>query len=70
MICTPFVIKANPKTGKCSNFTTQIIGANKSTPIKCNGIYDMPKDKFVWEYYGPFTYCNFDNNDSHKTVHH
>ena len=66
MICTPFVIKANPKTGKCSNFTTQIIGANKNTPIKCNSIYDMPKDKFVWEYHGPFTYCNFDNNDSHK----
>lgn len=68
MICTPFVVKVNPKTGECSSFKTQIIGAvapSSSNDAYCTAIYEMPTDKFVWDYYGPYSYCNFDDNPTH-----
>lgn len=74
LLCTPFVVKVNPKTGKCTPFTTQIhvIGANDIDGVQTNySLYTEQltnyQSNFIWDYRDDFSYCNFDDNASHGT---
>lgn len=73
LLCTPFVVKANPKTGACATFQTEmhaITAGGSGTQRNSSsykGDYDKWKDNIVWDYRANFSYCNFDNNTKHGT---
>ena len=75
ILCKPFVVRANPKTGKCSPFTTEIhvIGAaEKDNGIQKNfslqkGDYDTWTNFISWDFRDDYSYCNFDDNTTHGT---
>lgn len=72
LICTPFVVKANPKTGVCApfNYKVYVINANANNPegIQRNFcIKELPTDNLVWDYNSAYSYCNFDENSEHAT---
>lgn len=74
LLCTPFVVKVNPKTGKCAPFTTEIhsIGASDVDGVQTNysmwkGVLDAYQSSFIWDYRDDYTYCNLDNNEKHIT---
>lgn len=71
ILCEPFVIKANPKTGKCMPFTYKVynIGANNIDGIQKNFNLEqaLSTNNLVWDYYASYAYCNFDSNSNHAT---
>ena len=74
LLCTPFVIKVNPKEPKIPSIKTQmhIIGAQDIDGVQTNyslysGILDDYHSNFIWDYRDDFSYCNFDDNTGHGT---
>lgn len=74
LLCTPFVVKVNPKTGKCASFTAEMhsIGASDVNGVQTNysmwkGVLDAYQSTFIWDYRDDFTYCNLDDNEKHIT---
>lgn len=77
ILCKPFVVRVNPKTGKSSPFTTEmhVIGAKgdeTTNNIQKNyslqqGDYTAWTSNIVWDYRDDFSYCNFDDNTTHGT---
>jgi len=66
MLCTPFVVRVNPKDGTCSDFKSNIVGIDDDN--KYTHILDLTKDKFVWGYAGTYAYLNFDDNETHLST--
>lgn len=74
ILCNPFVVRVNPKTGKCSPFTTEmhVIAATERDGIQKNfsiqqGNYAQWTNNIIWDYRDDFSYCNFDDNTTHGT---
>lgn len=74
ILCKPFVVRANPKTGKCSPFTTEmhVITAGEKDGIQKNfsaqqGNYTAWTSNIIWDYRDDYSYCNFDDNTTHGT---
>lgn len=63
LLFTPFVVRINPRTGACSSTECKVIEWNSNTYIKDLSV----ANKFVVDYRSSFTYCNFDNNQNHKS---
>ena len=74
LLCTPFVIKVNPKTGRYTPFKTEmhVIGADNIEGVQTNfSLYTEQltnyQSNFIWDYRDDFSYCNFDDNAGHGT---
>ncbi len=71
ILCTPFVVKVNPKTGKCAPFEYKVyvVGASNIEGVQKNFCLEAPlsTDNLVWDYNSSYSYCNFDGNTAHAT---
>lgn len=71
ILCEPFVIKVNPKTGKSMPFTYKVynIGASSIDGIQKNFNLEeaLSTNNLAWDYYASYSYCNFDGNANHAT---
>ncbi|WP_288669172.1 surface glycan-binding family protein [uncultured Bacteroides sp.] len=70
ILCDPFVIKVNPKTGYCDpiNYKIHKIRGKKIDNIQNNFSEEILSDnKLIWDYISDYLYCNFDDNTQHAT---
>lgn len=73
IICTPFVVRANPKTGVCEPFKYQVYQINATQDTQDNNIQKnysraiISTTQLVWDYVTEFSYCNFDENSQHAS---